>query len=494
MTIEKQYLNILLVDDDEDEFVLLRNIVSSAGFTNEMPRYHLEWVSNYEAALQAFENMSHDVYLVDYRLGEQNGLDLLQELSARGSKAPVIVLTGFGTYEVDTAAMQAGADDFLVKDQLTPQLLERVIRYALEHKQVKEDLEQHVRERTRELEEANRQLKAEIAERRQAQEELRKAKDELELRVAERTSELRQVAMEADRRATELNTILDSMTELLFIYDSAGRLQRANPAAMRALNLDLVGMSGEEIIQALSIHFPDGRLLREEDLPSSQAINGIPVSGQLLKLTNARQEEITVMSSAAAFSDENGNISGVVAIWHDVTERERLHQELQHLAITDSLTGQYNRRGFFQMGEVEIDQFHRYYRPLSVIIIDLDHFKAINDTHGHSVGDQVLRTFAERCCREIRHVDLYGRLGGDEFAILLPETDIFEAAEIARRILQSISGTPISSSNGPIQVTVSIGVAMALKNTIRLEDLLRRADEALYTAKQKGRGRVEIGY
>jgi diguanylate cyclase (GGDEF)-like protein/PAS domain S-box-containing protein len=169
-----------------------------------------------------------------------------------------------------------------------------------------------------------------------------------------------------------------------------------------------------------------------------------------------------------------------------------LHSEVQRLAITDALTGLYNRRGFFDLGQREIDRSHRFGRTLSAIMLDIDHFKLVNDTYGHSVGDQVLATLARRCRTNIRHVDILCRYGGEEFAILLPETDLFTAAEIAERIRRSIADEPFSTDHDVVKVTISLGVTRALPDTAELQELLERADIALYRAKEGGRNRVEV--
>ena len=133
---EKEACKILLVDDDEDDYVITRQLlVESRGGP-----FQLDWADSFEKGLEAFRHGEHQVYLIDYRLGAQDGLDLVRRATALGCKAPVIVLTGQGSYDVDLEAMHAGATDYLVKSEATPQLLERTIRYALERKQAEENL------------------------------------------------------------------------------------------------------------------------------------------------------------------------------------------------------------------------------------------------------------------------------------------------------------------------------------------------------------------
>ena len=135
---EKDFLKILLVDDDEDDFILTRDLLSEIGYK----RFDLEWVATYEAASEIIAQKQHDVYLIDYRLGAQNGLELLREALAAGCKAPMILLTGQDDREIDVEATKAGAADYLVKGRIEPQLLERSIRYALERSRTIEALQQ----------------------------------------------------------------------------------------------------------------------------------------------------------------------------------------------------------------------------------------------------------------------------------------------------------------------------------------------------------------
>jgi len=173
-------------------------------------------------------------------------------------------------------------------------------------------------------------------------------------------------------------------------------------------------------------------------------------------------------------------------------ERARLFQEVQSLALTDPLTGLHNRRGFFQLGRAEFSRAHRMARPLSCMMLDLDHFKRINDNYGHTAGDQILQEFAKRCKNSVREMDLICRYGGEEILILLPETDLKTALPIAERICASIGAIPMNASDREINVTVSIGVAAKNENSVNLETLIARADQAMYIAKHKGRNLVAV--
>jgi diguanylate cyclase (GGDEF)-like protein len=173
-------------------------------------------------------------------------------------------------------------------------------------------------------------------------------------------------------------------------------------------------------------------------------------------------------------------------------ERARLFQEVQSLALTDPLTGLQNRRSLFELGRVEFARAQRMKRSFCCMMLDLDHFKHINDEYGHLIGDQVLQEFAKRCEHSVREVDLVGRYGGEEIMILLPETDRETSMQVAERLRTTIASRPIQVFGKEVSVTVSIGLATQDENTNDLETLIARADQALYIAKHKGRNRVAI--
>jgi diguanylate cyclase (GGDEF)-like protein len=179
-----------------------------------------------------------------------------------------------------------------------------------------------------------------------------------------------------------------------------------------------------------------------------------------------------------------------VHAYRSAREMEVLHRELDRLARTDALTGVANRRQFTDVAEQELARARRYGSDTAVAIVDLDHFKRVNDTHGHAVGDAVLRHLGERFRDELREIDLVARVGGEEFAVLLPETDAASALAVAERLRRSLGEASVTLAAGAaLHVTVSIGVA-AVSAGGELDDLLRRADDALYRAKHGGRDRV----
>ena len=173
-------------------------------------------------------------------------------------------------------------------------------------------------------------------------------------------------------------------------------------------------------------------------------------------------------------------------------ELRTLNIDLEALATTDSLTGISNRRHFFALATDEMARSKRYERPFSVLMIDIDEFKHVNDRHGHAMGDAVLRAVVQACITTLRETDIFGRFGGDEFVILLPETaDGREQAERLRATVEQLR-TPLRNGDD-LSVTVSIGVTSACPDDKAVDDILGRADEAMYQAKASGRNQIVRG-
>jgi diguanylate cyclase (GGDEF)-like protein len=172
-------------------------------------------------------------------------------------------------------------------------------------------------------------------------------------------------------------------------------------------------------------------------------------------------------------------------------DNARLFKQVHQLAITDSLTGIFNRRHFFELASHEFERSRRFSRPLAMVMCDIDHFKLVNDTYGHLVGDRVLQMVAERFRRFLREVDLLGRYGGEEFVALLTEIDCERGREVGERLRAAIETPAFRVEDQDIYVSISVGVA-DITDCPNLEFLLDRADQALYRAKQMGRNRVGV--
>ncbi len=291
---------LLLIDDDERQEHLLQLLL--AKFRRE--HFDLEYVSSYEAGLKKLASGNYAVCLLDYHLGERNGLELLREARIAGCDTPVFILTAEDSDELDNAAMEAGAVDYLVKSALNPRLLERSIRYAL--------------------------------------------------KLGDTLAQLRQLAQR------------DELTKLL------------------------------------------------------------------------------------------------------------------------------NRREFSRILNEEWDRSARFQRPFTLVMVDIDFFKKINDTHGHQAGDEVLRHVASLLSGQVRTVDRVARYGGEEFALVMIETDCRNAAEHIRRLGLLLADLPciVADKDLTIEVTLSAGVADSLQGATSATELVEMADKALYAAKKGGRNRI----
>mgnify|MGYP000368565579 CR=1 FL=1 len=179
------------------------------------------------------------------------------------------------------------------------------------------------------------------------------------------------------------------------------------------------------------------------------------------------------------------------SVIHDVTERKRLELELQRMATEDPLTGVANRREFLRQCEAELSRAKRYKTPLTLLMLDLDHFKQINDTHGHKTGDQTLCAVTRACRETLRDSDLFGRIGGEEFAAVLSHTGKENGAIAAERLCAAVRKMSMETPDGPLSVTISIGLAELSPADRNMEEIMHRADKALYRAKRNGRDRVE---
>ncbi|NIE55267.1 MULTISPECIES: GGDEF domain-containing protein [unclassified Burkholderia] len=179
---------------------------------------------------------------------------------------------------------------------------------------------------------------------------------------------------------------------------------------------------------------------------------------------------------------------------HALQALQRTNEKLEHLAATDPLTGATNRRQFIESVQAEINRAKRHGAPFSLLALDLDHFKAINDSYGHQAGDQVLQRFVNKCADAIRPYDGVARMGGEEFMVLLPQAALDTARSIGERIRAAIADAPFEAGVGePVKVTVSVGASEFGRDGETIDAILRKADERLYRAKHQGRNRVVAG-
>jgi len=200
---------------------------------------------------------------------------------------------------------------------------------------------------------------------------------------------------------------------------------------------------------------------------------------------------VWVEITSSLWRDELGKPAQIIKQVQNISERKELERHLENRAQTDPLTGLANRGHFLELAEQELVRSLRYRRPFSIAMIDLDHFKTINDTYGHRTGDAVLKKLPQICRQVLREVDIIGRIGGEEFAIIFPETESTQAFVVAERLREAIAAEKVALGQGvPLHFTASIGIAAITHGDDNIDILLHRADAALYEAKRQGRNRT----
>jgi diguanylate cyclase (GGDEF)-like protein len=214
---------------------------------------------------------------------------------------------------------------------------------------------------------------------------------------------------------------------------------------------------------------------------------------RLIRLSDRQQEQLRSMT--AELQDANERLAQLnSALQEEIKQKKLLEDELRAIATIDSLTEVYTRRQLLEFGENEFKRFSRTTHPLVILMVDIDHFKNINDTYGHAVGDNALKRFTAICKESIRAVDILGRVGGEEFVVIMPETDEKEAREVADRIRRNVADSELCIEDLCLSfaITVSIGLYSVDREDGSFEQAMSKADSALYEAKREGRNRVVI--
>jgi diguanylate cyclase (GGDEF)-like protein/PAS domain S-box-containing protein len=252
--------------------------------------------------------------------------------------------------------------------------------------------------------------------------------------------------------------------------------------------VDAFGMDREHAVgRHASEFYADPQAHAELTLQLSQQCE---IQSLQVEMVSISAESFWVEMSASLITFENN--PAVFTTLLDISKHKELENRLENLVMTDALTGLLNRHYFFQKCLEEIKRVQRYPQPLSLLMLDIDQLKQVNETHGNQSGDLVLKEFSLILLSSLREVDFVGRVGPDEFAILIPNTDIQPAAFIAERLRQKIAVTPVSVAGRRISITVSVGVSHYHTQHPTLEDLLDAASQAVELAKQSGCNRVVI--
>jgi diguanylate cyclase (GGDEF)-like protein/PAS domain S-box-containing protein len=317
---------------------------------------------------------------------------------------------------------------------------------------------------------------------------LRRMNDTLEQQVAERTRELAEERSRAIEARIFVESLLEAVPNPLWWKDIDGRYLGYN-GAFRDLHAigatDWIGRTTAEMVS------PAFAAIAAQADAQAMAKDGRVEFEAHLETTSDTALDVVV--SKTVWRGRDHKAEGVMGVMLDITERKRMEAELRRLATTDVLTGAFNRRHFMELAGAEVDRARRHDRPMVALMLDIDHFKRINDTYGHPVGDVAIRALADVCAHEIRNEDVLGRLGGEEFAIVLTETNMDSALLAAERLRLAIAAIQVPSDQGIVSFTTSIGVAGRLEDDTTIDAMLSRADMALYSAKRSGRNKVAVG-
>jgi diguanylate cyclase (GGDEF)-like protein/PAS domain S-box-containing protein len=260
---------------------------------------------------------------------------------------------------------------------------------------------------------------------------------------------------------------------------------------------EILGRTSDEMIGRTPFEFmPAEEAERVKGLFQAACASKLPIvdlEWTIFRHDAQGEHRTCILSNGVPVLDSDGNIAGYRGVDRDITDRKNLEERLSRMATCDPLTGLYNRGELDRVLVLEAKRAARYSYPLSVMMLDIDHFKRVNDACGHQAGDKVLIKLAAILTKNIRDLDHIGRFGGEEFVLLLPGVDSEGAHVVAERIRHMIENTPISiDAETDINITISIGVASCPKNATNKDGLISAADKALYKAKESGRNRVCI--
>jgi diguanylate cyclase (GGDEF)-like protein/PAS domain S-box-containing protein len=350
-------------------------------------------------------------------------------------------------------------------------------------------------------------LLRDITKRKRSEEELRKHREQLEHMVAERTEELHAVNEVLrreihDRARTEeelfrsesfLSTIFDSIHDPFSIVNHEYKIIKFNDAYARLREKRAGDLFGKKCYEAL--HNSPG--VCDECIVDRTFQTKAPSSKEKL-LTRSNGSKSWVEIYTYPVLDHARNVSHVIEYTRDITDRKKEEEEkkrmidtLNHLSSTDGLTGLLNRRALNDALKHEIDRATRYDTDLSLVLCDIDKFKHINDTFGHTAGDRALLSVAAALQKSLRKADLVGRYGGDEFMIILPETSLAGAKRLAEKIRRTVEELDLEIPwNKDVRVTLSMGVASCCTSEDNIDTIVSLADTALYASKEAGRNRV----
>jgi diguanylate cyclase (GGDEF)-like protein/PAS domain S-box-containing protein len=417
---------LLLVEDNPGDVRLLREMFHEQGL------HHTE-LTQVETMAQAEKHLAGsnvDIILLDLGLADAQGLQSIRRARAVAPGVPLVVLTALDDESLAARALQEGVQDYLIKGQIDARGLLRALRYAVERKTMQEEL---------------------FEEKERAQVTLNSIGDAV-------------ICTDISGNITFLNLVAVRMTgwsrdeaagrpmaEVFHVLDATSRKTTPNPMEMA-------------VRQNRTMHLPSNCILIQRD-----------------------GGEIPIEDSIAPIHDREGRVTGVVIVFRDVSSGQTMALQLAYSAHHDFLTGLPNRKLLNDRVSQAILTATRYKNKVAVLFLDLDGFKHINDSLGHSIGDRVLQSVAKRLVDSVRGSDTVSRQGGDEFVVLLSEVAHSEGVAIAARRLLQVAAEPHSIGQHELYVTACIGVSVYPEDGMDVETLIKNADTAMYQAKENGR-------
>jgi len=280
-----------------------------------------------------------------------------------------------------------------------------------------------------------------------------------------------------------LSKVIEQIDDLVTITDKRGIITYVNQAFS-----DQTGYTREEVI-GQSV-----RILKSDHYDNEfyKKLWTTILRGEIFRDTIINRKKNGDLyyenKTISPLKDDNNNIISFVSTGKDVTSETLMNQEIQRIATIDKLTGICNRHKFEELFTLESERSRRFSQPLSLILIDIDHFKLVNDTYGHDVGDEVLKTLTDIVQENIRRIDIFARWGGEEFLLLCPTTDLDNTQKLAEKLRFAVESTPFSKVN---HITISLG-ASTFREEDSFKELFKRADQGLYHAKEHGRNQVGV--
>lgn len=459
MASDSSQIYILLVEDDAGDALLVQEMLSEI----KAPHFLVTHVDRVAKAMAQLREAQFGVILLDLSLPDGQGMELVKDIRQAAPETPIVVMSGQRDDDLALKVVQEGVQDYCVKGHVDSFLLARTLRYAIERKRIEDDL----RRRNTELAVLFHVSSA-----------------------VSRCIDMQGLLVEIIGSLIGVDILNLKWQGAILTVEDDGTLRLAqevghSPAFIEAHQrlhcgeclCGLAMKSGEMVVSADVF----------QDAAHTLSYAGMESHGHIIIPLKSRERVVGILclDTAPGISVREGERKMLLSIGEQVgiaVENARLYEETRRLALHDSLTGLANRRHLDIVAESNLARARRHGTPFAIILLDLDHFKRYNDTHGHSAGDQLLVAVANTMKNEVRETSLVVRYGGEEFLVLLSDTEITTALAVAERIRLKVQ-----ENTG---VTVSLGVSWARDADRSLAALIGEADAALYQAKNSGRNRV----